>query len=142
MQRRRYLQLWAEAAAAPLPRWAFVLTLALIVFNLLASNTSAVVVSAQTMDAMLLALFKHTCGVYVWPLRAPACVSSKPPGENSAFGGDYVISLGWGVVMAITALTPLAVIPLSWALNGERPTRASVIGGILGVAGVCWLTIA
>jgi drug/metabolite transporter (DMT)-like permease len=47
-----------------------------------------------------------------------------------------------GVVMAITALTPLAVIPLSWALNGERPTRASVIGGILGVAGVCWLAIA
>jgi drug/metabolite transporter (DMT)-like permease len=47
-----------------------------------------------------------------------------------------------GVVMAITALTPLAVIPLSWALNGERPTRASVLGGILGVAGVCWLTIA
>lgn len=47
-----------------------------------------------------------------------------------------------GEVMAITALTPLAVIPLSWALNGERPTRASVIGGILGVAGVAWLALA
>lgn len=101
---------FAEIARATLPRWAFVLTLALIVFNLLASNTSAVVVSAQTMDAMLLALFKHTCGVYVWPLRAPACVSSKPPGENSAFGGDYVISLGWGVVMAITI--PLGLLNL------------------------------
>ena len=46
-----------------------------------------------------------------------------------------------GVVMAITALTPLAVIPLSWLLNRERPTTASVVGGILGVAGVCWLAL-
>jgi drug/metabolite transporter (DMT)-like permease len=47
-----------------------------------------------------------------------------------------------GVVMAITALTPLAVIPLSWLLNRERPTTSSVVGGVIGVAGVCWLALA
>jgi drug/metabolite transporter (DMT)-like permease len=46
-----------------------------------------------------------------------------------------------GIVMAITALTPLAVIPLSWLLNRERPTTASVLGGFIGVAGVCWLAL-
>lgn len=41
-----------------------------------------------------------------------------------------------GIVLAISALTPLAVIPLAWWINGERPSRASIAGGLLGVAGV------
>jgi drug/metabolite transporter (DMT)-like permease len=46
-----------------------------------------------------------------------------------------------GIVMAVTALTPLAVIPISRWLTGERPTRASVIGGSVGIAGVIWLAL-
>lgn len=46
-----------------------------------------------------------------------------------------------GIVMAVAALTPLAVIPLSWLLNGERPTPASVGGGMVGIAGVIWLAL-
>jgi drug/metabolite transporter (DMT)-like permease len=46
-----------------------------------------------------------------------------------------------GVVMAVAALTPLAVIPLSWALEGQRPPWPSVAGGALGVAGVVWLAL-
>lgn len=46
-----------------------------------------------------------------------------------------------GIVMAVTALTPLAVIPLSWLLNGERPTPASVTGGVVGITGVIWLAL-
>lgn len=46
-----------------------------------------------------------------------------------------------GIVMAVTALTPLAVIPLSWLLNGERPTLASLTGGVVGIAGVIWLAL-
>lgn len=41
-----------------------------------------------------------------------------------------------GVVLAITALTPLAVIPLSFWIDRERPTRRSIGGGLLAVAGV------
>ncbi|MCW5559043.1 MAG: DMT family transporter [Verrucomicrobiae bacterium] len=46
-----------------------------------------------------------------------------------------------GVVMAITALTPLAVIPLAWWLDQERPSRRSVAGGLLAVGGVVWLAL-
>jgi drug/metabolite transporter (DMT)-like permease len=47
-----------------------------------------------------------------------------------------------GIVMAVTALTPLAVIPLSRWITGERPTRASLVGGMIGIAGVVWLALA
>lgn len=46
-----------------------------------------------------------------------------------------------GVVMAITALTPLAVIPLSWWVDRERPSHRSVAGGVLAVAGAVWLAL-
>ena len=41
-----------------------------------------------------------------------------------------------GIVMAVTSLTPLAVIPIAWHFNGERPSRASLVGGAIGIAGV------
>ena len=46
-----------------------------------------------------------------------------------------------GIVMAVAALTPLAVIPVSWCLEGQRPTLPSVAGGCVGVAGVVWLAL-
>ena len=46
-----------------------------------------------------------------------------------------------GIVMAVAALTPLAVIPLSWAMEGQRPTWPAVAGGAIGVAGVVWLAL-
>ena len=44
-----------------------------------------------------------------------------------------------GVVLSITALAPLAVIPLAVWIEHERPTRRSVVGGIVAVLGVVWL---
>lgn len=46
-----------------------------------------------------------------------------------------------GIVLAITALTPLAVIPLAFWLDGEKPTLRSLGGGILAVAGVIALAL-
>jgi drug/metabolite transporter (DMT)-like permease len=46
-----------------------------------------------------------------------------------------------GVVVAIAALTPLAVIPFAWWLDRERPTSRSVGGGVLAVAGAVWLAV-
>lgn len=46
-----------------------------------------------------------------------------------------------GIVMAITALTPLAVIPLAWWIDGEHPSRRSVAGGCLAVAAAVWLAL-
>lgn len=41
-----------------------------------------------------------------------------------------------GVVTAITATTPIAMIPLAMAIDGEKPKALSVLGAIIAVAGV------
>ena len=46
-----------------------------------------------------------------------------------------------GVVMSITALTPLVVIPLAWGIEGIKPTVRGVAGGILAVSGVIWMAL-
>jgi drug/metabolite transporter (DMT)-like permease len=46
-----------------------------------------------------------------------------------------------GVVMSITALTPLAVIPISWAVEGVRPTVRGILGGLIAVSGVIWMAL-
>jgi drug/metabolite transporter (DMT)-like permease len=47
-----------------------------------------------------------------------------------------------GIVLAIVAITPIVVIPFAIALEGERPTLHSLIGGLIAVAGVIGLTLA
>jgi drug/metabolite transporter (DMT)-like permease len=46
-----------------------------------------------------------------------------------------------GIVLPIVATTPLVIVPLSYWLEGERPTRRSVVGGIVAVAGVVALRL-
>jgi drug/metabolite transporter (DMT)-like permease len=46
-----------------------------------------------------------------------------------------------GIVMSITALTPLTVMPLTRVLEKERITPRAVIGGVIAVAGVIGLTL-
>ena len=40
-----------------------------------------------------------------------------------------------GVVLPIVAITPLVIIPFSYHLEGERPTRRSLLGGAVAVCG-------
>jgi drug/metabolite transporter (DMT)-like permease len=47
-----------------------------------------------------------------------------------------------GVVLAITAMTPILVIPFAAVFEGERPTIRSLVGGAIGVGGVIALTLA
>ncbi len=44
-----------------------------------------------------------------------------------------------GVVLPILALTPVVIIPFSRFLEGERPTRRSLLGGLLAVLGAAFL---
>ena len=44
-----------------------------------------------------------------------------------------------GIVLPIVALTPLAIIPLSYRFENERPTARSLVGGVIAVAGVVGL---
>ena len=45
-----------------------------------------------------------------------------------------------GIVLPITATTPLMVIPFAYWLEGERPSKRSLTGGALAVAGAVALT--
>ena len=46
-----------------------------------------------------------------------------------------------GIVLPITACTPLAIIPLTYWLEGERPSKRSLVGGALAVSGAVALTL-
>ncbi|MCC6355896.1 MAG: DMT family transporter [Verrucomicrobiae bacterium] len=46
-----------------------------------------------------------------------------------------------GVVLAIVAATPIAVMPLSWFMEGDRPTRRGVLGAAIAVSGVAGLAL-
>jgi drug/metabolite transporter (DMT)-like permease len=47
-----------------------------------------------------------------------------------------------GIVLAIVATTPLVIIPFSYLLERERPSRRSLAGGAIAVAGAVALTLA
>lgn len=47
-----------------------------------------------------------------------------------------------GVVLPIAATAPLLAIPIAWKLEGDRPTRRAIVGGLLAVAGCIALTAA
>ena len=46
-----------------------------------------------------------------------------------------------GLVLPIVACTPLVIVPLSYWIEGERPTRRSLLGGAIAVAGAVALTL-
>ena len=46
------------------------------------------------------------------------------------------------IVLAVVSLTPLTIIPLAWWLEGDRPTRRSLLGSALAVGGVIGLVTA
>ena len=47
-----------------------------------------------------------------------------------------------GIVLPIVATTPLVIIPFSYLLEGERPSRRSLAGGAIAVAGAVALALA
>ncbi|MCF3651051.1 DMT family transporter [Synoicihabitans lomoniglobus] len=46
-----------------------------------------------------------------------------------------------GIVLPIVATTPLVIIPLSYWIEGDRPTARSMVGGLIAVTGVVALTL-
>lgn len=46
-----------------------------------------------------------------------------------------------GIVLPIVACTPLVIVPLSYWIDGERPTHRSLLGGLIAVAGGVALTL-
>ena len=46
------------------------------------------------------------------------------------------------LIQAITACTPVVVIPLAWGIDGDRPSRRSIIGALLACAATMALLLA
>jgi drug/metabolite transporter (DMT)-like permease len=46
-----------------------------------------------------------------------------------------------GLVLPIVATTPLVIVPFSYLIEGERPSRRSLVGGAIAVAGAVALTL-
>lgn len=46
-----------------------------------------------------------------------------------------------GIVLPIAATTPLLAIPIAYWLEGDRPTRRSIVGGVIAVGGCIALTL-
>ncbi|OHE77433.1 MAG: hypothetical protein A3G75_00390 [Verrucomicrobia bacterium RIFCSPLOWO2_12_FULL_64_8] len=46
-----------------------------------------------------------------------------------------------GIVLPIVAATPLVIVPLSHWIEGERPSRRSLAGGVIAVIGAVGLTL-
>ena len=47
-----------------------------------------------------------------------------------------------GIVLPIVATTPLVILPFSYLLEHERPSRRSLAGGVIAVVGAVALTLA
>jgi len=47
-----------------------------------------------------------------------------------------------GIVLPIAATAPLLAIPIAFLIEGDRPTKRSVLGGVIAVAGCIALTLA
>jgi len=66
---------------------------------------------------------------------------------NSLFGQTLGVScmqlalqtIPTGIVLAIIAITPICVMPLSYLFERERPSVRSVAGGFIAVGGVLGL---
>jgi drug/metabolite transporter (DMT)-like permease len=46
-----------------------------------------------------------------------------------------------GLVLPIAATTPLLAIPIAYWLEGDRPSRRALVGGVIAVAGCIALTL-
>jgi drug/metabolite transporter (DMT)-like permease len=46
-----------------------------------------------------------------------------------------------GLVLPIVATTPLVIVPFSYLIEGERPSRRSLVGGVIAVSGAVALTL-
>ena len=47
---------------------------------------------------------------------------------------------GTGIVLPIVATAPIVILPFSYFMDGEKPSRRSFVGGVIAVAGVIGLT--
>ncbi|MCB1077579.1 MAG: DMT family transporter [Verrucomicrobiae bacterium] len=70
---------------------------------------------------------------FAWLLMAALC---GPVIGVSCFQQALASMENSGLVLAVVAITPIVLMPMAWLVEKDRPTRLSLIGGILAVGGV------
>ena len=98
-------------ARLSLPRYAYYCTLMIFIFNLLIQNISAIVESAQTTDATIVAIFGKSCGAEIYPNQTFTCVGGGGNFINttaviiadSIFGDAWILSVGF-ILVALLAI--------------------------------------
>ena len=66
-----------------------------------ASNISAIILSSQTMDTTLVAMFKRSVALQIYPNFGGTSTADGVSGD-SPFGDAYVISVGFIVILCLT----------------------------------------
>jgi hypothetical protein len=66
-----------------------------------ASNISAIILSSQTMDTTLVAMFKKSVALEIYPSFGGTSTSDGVQGD-SPFGDAYVVSVGFIVILCLT----------------------------------------
>jgi hypothetical protein len=132
----------------PKSRWMFWLTNIFLNVALTAQNLSAIIVSAQTADLVLIALFEWSGALELYPNFGFVSATSAGVGVT-AFGSGYFITLGFVIVLLLTlplgffslddniwvqafSFVTIMVITLIWVviwlIGGLDPSRVPFIG--------------
>jgi len=75
----------------------------------------------------------------VWPWVLANAVAGQTIGVS--FMQKAFETTPTGIVLPIIAMTPIVVIPFAWFFEGEKPTKHSLLGAAIAVAGVIGLTL-
>lgn len=86
---------------------------------------------------------------YSVPIRAEDSTATKCSWVVIAALSGPVVGIAffqWALIMteaaiaqAIVAMTPIVIMPFAYCFEGERPSRRSIVGGVIAVGGVMLL---
>ncbi|ELR19214.1 uncharacterized protein ACA1_263840 [Acanthamoeba castellanii str. Neff] len=112
-------------------KWGYYLTLLFLIISLQATNISSIIISAQTVDFALVAMFKYTCGLEFYPDFGYDSVTTAGHDSNTPFGDVIIISLGFVIVFMGTL--PMAYFNLDdniWVQIGACIIMMAIVLGV------------
>ena len=106
---------FGKAAFYLLPRWLYYIAWGTLVFVFFTQNLANILVTAQTMDSMILASAGKTCAIVMDPSAQQrfTCVTgdTQDSSTDSLFGSDqHVLTIGYAVTLIVTI--PLGIMNL------------------------------
>ncbi|CAG8587343.1 5164_t:CDS:2 [Ambispora gerdemannii] len=93
-------------------------------------NIASILISAQSMDTLLVSLAGRSCGIGIHPRRGPFCVY-EPSHWNSPFGDDYMVVTA-GYLITLAMVLPLGLMDLVDNIKFQiRSDQSRIIGTVL-----------